>query len=109
MVLTRELNVRINESNFSYFEKYGYDVCLGETIKIPIDLLSHGSQFIIACECDGCGVRKDVIFKNYIKYGNSWGQYFCRKCSEEKRKKTLRDRFGVECPKQIKKKILKYD
>ena len=54
------------------------------------------------CKCDACGVEKEVIFKNYIKYGNTWGVYYCRKCSESKRKKTLRKNFGVDYPIQNK-------
>jgi len=108
MILTREILIKINESNYSYYEELGYDVSIGETLEIPIELLSTGSHYKIECKCDGCGVHKDVIFKNYVKYGNRWGEYFCRKCSESKRKATLVKNFGVEYPiqnKDIKKKI----
>jgi len=110
MILTREILIKINESNYSYYEELGYDVSIGETIEIPIEFLSTGSHYKIECKCDGCGVQKDVIFKNYIKYGNRWGEYFCRKCSENKRKATLIQNFGVEYPIQnseIRKKIKK--
>jgi len=83
----------------------GYDVSIGETIVIPIELMSRGSQYKIKCKCDGdgCDVIKDVIFKNYVKYNNKWGHYFCRKCSEKKRKETLRRNFGVDYPIQNRK------
>jgi hypothetical protein len=48
----------------------------------------------------------DFIYKNYIKYGNDFGTYYCRKCSEHKRKKSLQMSYGVEYPIQN-KKILK--
>jgi len=102
MILTREIEIKINESNYQYYEDLGYDVTIGETIKIPIDLISKGSHYKITCKCDECGVEKEVIFKNYIKYGNGWGEYYCRKCSESKRKKTLRKNFGVDYPIQNK-------
>jgi hypothetical protein len=107
MIITREVAIKINESNFSYYENLGYDVMIGEDLSIPVELLSKGSHFKIECECDGCGVKKQVIFKNYIKYGNKWGEYFCRKCSEYKRKKTLRKNFGVDYPIQNKKVLNK--
>ena len=110
MILTREILIKINESNYSYYEELGYDVTIGETLEIPIELLSTGSYYKIECKCDGCGVQKEVIFKNYVKYDNRWGEYFCRKCSESKRKATLKENYGVEYPiqsKEIRKRIEK--
>lgn len=103
MILTREIKVKITESNYSYYEEMGYDdVILGELLIIPVELLSKGSQYRIDCKCDICGFEKSVIFKNYVKYGNNWGEYFCRKCSEFKRKKSLRESHGVDYPIQNK-------
>lgn len=110
MILTREASIKINESNYSYYEELGYDVTIGEKLIIPIELLSAGSHQKLSCQCDGCNCIKDVIFKNYIKYGNKWGEYYCRKCSESKRKKSLNLNYGVDYPiqsKEIKKKIQK--
>jgi hypothetical protein len=107
MILTRVIDIKINESNFQYYEDLGYDVTIGENIQIPIELMSKGSHYKITCKCDGCGIEKDVIFKNYIKYDNKWGEYYCRKCSEVKRKKTLRENFGVDYPIQNKKVLTK--
>ena len=102
MILTREINIKINESNYSYYEDLGYDVSMGEIITIPIELMSRGSHYKIKCKCDGCGVEKEVIFKNYVKYDNKWGEYFCRKCSEFKRKESLNKTHGVDYPIQNK-------
>lgn len=110
MILSREVSIKINESNFQYYDNLGYDVTLGEKLLIPIDLLSKGSHHKIKCKCDVCGIEKDVLFKNYVKYDNTWGEYFCRKCSEKKRKKTLRKNYGVDYPIQnedLKEKIKK--
>jgi len=98
MILTREIGVRITESNFSYYEDLGYEVFIGENLIIPIELLSKGSHYKILCKCDGCAIEKEVIFKNYISYNNNWGEYYCRKCSEYKRKNTLKKNLGVEYP-----------
>ena len=107
MIITREIKIKINESNFSYYENLGYDITIGEELLIPIELLSKGSHYKIICKCDDCNIEKEVIYKNYIKYDNSWGEYFCRKCSEKKRKKTLRENFGVDYPIQNKKVLQK--
>jgi len=107
MILTREIEIKINESNYQYYDDLGYDVAIGEIIKIPIELMSKGSHYKIKCKCDGCGVEKEVIFKNYVKYDNKFGEYYCRKCSEVKRKETLRKNFGVDYPIQNKKVLSK--
>ena len=107
MILTREIEIKINESNYQYYDDLGYDVSIGEIVKIPIELMSKGSHYKIKCKCDGCGIEKEVIFKNYVKYDNTWGEYYCRKCSEAKRKQTLRKNFGVDYPIQNKKVLNK--
>lgn len=109
MILTREITVRVTESNYQYYEDLGYDVSIGDDLLIPIELLSRGSHFKIKCKCDGegCDKEKEVIFKNYVKYNNRWGEYFCRKCSESKRKKSLQENYGVDYPIQNKKVLIK--
>jgi len=110
MIITREISIKISESNFQYFENLGYDLYIGDDLLIPIELLSKGSHYKIECKCDGCGIEKNVIFKNYVKYDNIWGFYYCRRCSEPKRKKKLIQNYGCEYPIQNKfllKKIQK--
>jgi hypothetical protein len=102
MILTREITIKVNTSNFQYFDDLGYDLLIGEEVSIPVELLSKGSHHKIKCKCDGCGIIKDVIFKNYVKYDNKWGLYYCRKCSEKKRKSSLLESHGVEYPIQNK-------
>lgn len=102
MILSREINIKIIESNYNYYDYLGYDVYIGEEIVIPVELLPKGSHYKIKCKCDVCGIEKDVIYKNYLKYDNVWGEYYCRKCSESKRKETLRKNFGVDYPIQNK-------
>lgn len=109
MILTRDILIKITESNYDYFLKLGYDdISIGNKINIPIELLPKGSNRIILCECDGCGIQKEIIYKNYIKYDNPWGMYYCRKCSEPKRKETLSNKYGVDYPLQSKLCMLKY-
>lgn len=107
MILSREINVKITESNYNYYDDLGYDVYISEEIVIPVELLPKGSHYKIKCKCDTCGIEKEVIYKNYLKYDNNWGDYYCRKCSEVKRKETLRKNFGVDYPIQNKKVLEK--
>lgn len=109
MIITREIEIKILDINIEYYNNLGFEVYVGDVINIPIELLSKGSHYKILCKCDGCGCEKEVSFKNYLKYGNEFGVYYCRKCSENKRKKTLKENYGVEYPLQnikiLKKRI----
>ena len=109
MILSREINIKITESNYNYYDYLGYDVYIGEEIVIPVELLPKGSHYKIKCKCDGidCVIEKEVIYKNYLKYDNNWGEYYCRKCSEKKRKETLRKNYGVDYPIQNSKVLEK--
>lgn len=110
MIISREIEIKVNVLNINYLRNLGYDIERGDLLLIPIELLSSGSHYKISCQCDKCGIVKDVMFKNYVKYGNRWGEYFCRKCSEDKRKKTLQLNHGVDYPiqnKEIRNKIVK--
>lgn len=107
MILTREIKIKIYESNYHYFDNLGYDISIGDVLNIPVELLSKGSHYKIKCQCDTCLIIKEVIFKNYVKYDNIWGFYYCRKCSEQKRKNSLMTKHGVEYPIQNKEILTK--
>jgi len=100
MIITTDILIKINESNLEYYESLGYNTEIGSDLSIPVGLLKNGSQYKILCKCDVCGVEKEVIYKNYIKYDNTWGEYYCRKHSEFKRKETLNKSHGVDYPLQ---------
>jgi hypothetical protein len=74
---------------------------------IPVELLSTGSHYKIDCKCDKCGITKEVIYKNYVKYDNKWVNIIVENVLKRKEKKLL-NKIGVEYPiqnKEIKKKI----
>ena len=102
MILTDKVYVRINESNYEYYAELkflNFDPVIGEIIIVPPALLSTGSHYKITCKCDECGAEKEIMYKNYLKYKNEkWGDYSCRPCSEDKRKKALKANIGVEYP-----------
>lgn len=60
MILTREANIKINQSNLSYFESLGYETNIGDCLTIPIELLSPGSHL----ESDG-KITLGGVFSRY--------------------------------------------
>jgi len=103
MIVCRFIKIKLDKSNIDFYRNLGFDNIKGDEIEIPIEFLKPNSHRYINCKCDNCEIIKKVMFKNYIKYKNKWGNYLCRKCSEFKRKKTLMINIGVEYPNQIKK------
>ena len=79
MILTEYVEVKVTIRNLEHFYNFGYTyIYLGCYIDIPVALMQRGSQQEITCKCDVCGIEKDVIYKNYVKYlgGQTWGTYF---------------------------------
>lgn len=89
--------ITINSSNYQHFKKLGYDVEEGYVRNVPIEHVMKSSHIDVLVSCDKCGQEKLMMYKTYNKYKNG---YFCRKCAEEKRKKTLMKNFKVEYPAQ---------
>lgn len=86
MIITEKIKILITYRNLEHWTKLGYSVYVGQTIEVPPALLSAGSNYLIKCKCDLCGIEKNVVFKNYISYGNTWNSYYCLRCSQDKRK-----------------------
>lgn len=103
MIITEQVLVRIGESNYIHYEELGYNIAIGDVISVPTSFLSSGSHYMITCKCDMCGTENQIMYKNYLKYKNDWGDYTCRPCSEDKRKLKLKETFGVEYPSQDEK------
>jgi late competence protein required for DNA uptake (superfamily II DNA/RNA helicase) len=101
MILTKNISIKITHTNFDHYNLYMDNILIGETYEIPVELISNGSHVKIECQCDNCSRVNEVIYKNYLKYYNiKWGQYYCRKCSEFRRKDTLMRNHGCEFPMQ---------
>jgi len=93
MFLTKKLAVTINPSNIKHFKKYFDNIEVKDEIVVNIDQLNKGSQFIINVQCDQCGLKKELKYKNYLGYGYINGDYLCRSC---KLKKNNQEKYGVD-------------
>ena len=53
MILTKNIDITINPSNFKHFKELGYlKIKKGSIINIPIVDLNCGSNYIINVKCD---------------------------------------------------------
>jgi hypothetical protein len=96
MIKEEKINVHISYRNITHYKKLGYDVKLHEMILInPTDLSPVSHQKITAV-CDVCGNEKIIVYHKYLENEKRCGYYGCKPCSNEKRKITSIERFGVD-------------
>jgi len=99
MLLTKEIEVRVNSQGVLY-EKKGYEiprikdkwgrlkVPLGSKIIVKVEDLPNGSNAKVDIECDGCGKKLEgIIWNDYLKCVKKDGTYYCHKCAKNDYKK----------------------
>jgi hypothetical protein len=83
-------------SNYKYYIELGYNVKYGDTITIPIKHLSKNSHIKIDTKCEICGCEKNIRYQDYNKNLKTLDYYCCKKCSIEKQKIILQEKYGVD-------------
>ena len=68
MILTKEVEVKVNNRNIKHFKKLGYkDIKKNKIINVPIKHMCRGSVKEIEVRCDICGDTKILKYQNYLK------------------------------------------
>ena len=97
MLLTKRLDIRINNTAVSYYKKLGYNCKIGDIINIPIKDLTKGSSYIVEVKCDKCECINQLDYGvYYIDTKGLSQEYYCKKCSNIRRKETCLKKFGVD-------------
>ena len=109
MIITKEVNIRINHTNINYYKNLGYDIKTSDIIIVPVEKLSKGSHAIIKVSCDDCGKEHEYLYNRYLDFleKNKYHKYFCYKCVIKSRDKTNLEKYGVKTTMQIKETIEK--
>ena len=95
MILEKEVEIRNNPKIKSFYKNIGLDVS-GKYIKVPLELLSKTSKVKITAICDVCTSKVSMCYYTYIIQTKYDGLKYCEKCSTIKRKKTIKEKYGVE-------------
>jgi hypothetical protein len=89
----------INSKNIEHYKNYVKDIKNGDLIEISPFFLMKGSHKKITAICcnNECCYEKILEYRRYYSYtkGNV-EEYYCKKCSYIKAKKTNLERYGVE-------------
>jgi len=96
MILTKEIKIKINSSNFKKYSSQFNDIKVGNEYLVSSNNLSKTSQAKINVKCDICGTEQTITYHSYIRNYNNQNFYTCHKCSVVKREKTCLKRYGVK-------------
>ena len=102
MLLTKEVEIKINNTSLKHYKSIGYNIKSGDIIKIPVEHLSNGSHCNVNVQCDLCGNVKTMNYKTFLKI-NTFNLHVCNKtkCKQEKIKISNLQKYGVEYSSQI--------
>ena len=97
MIKEKEVLIRINIRNRSYFENLGYLIDKEEIFVSVIDLLP-GSKFKVTAVCEICGSEKVLQYNKYLtnRNRNNKNYYSCFKCKTHVKEKTCIEKYGVK-------------
>lgn len=96
MLLTKEVEVKLNSSNMKHYKELGYYGNKGDVIIVPVEHLTHGSKVKIQVLCDYC--QNEIIeisYGSYIKRLHNVPKSACKKCSYLKSKECCLELYGV--------------
>lgn len=96
MILTKSIEIKINNRYVKYYINLGYNVKGGDIINIPIEHLMKTSHMNVDVKCDNCQLEKKISYRRYLLSFNNGDKYLCKKCSHLKTEATIFCKFGVK-------------
>ena len=96
MILTKEVEMKINNRYVKYYKDKGYDVKGGDEIIVDVKDLPNNSHINVNCICDICSAETSIKYYNYCNNISNGGYYVCNKCKKIKIEKTNLERYGVK-------------
>lgn len=102
MILTNEIEIKINTKNIKHYKDLGYECELKDIIIVKSIDIIKGSHKIVDVKCEICNSESKLKIVKYWENREKYNFYSCKKCSGEKRKMTNLDKYGVEYISQTK-------
>lgn len=101
MILTENIDIKMNSKWISRYREIGYKCRVGDIISVNILDLPKNSHAIVCVMCDICGNEKNLKYQVYNKNLTKYNFYGCSiKCSDIKYRKTCIEKYGVESSSQ---------
>lgn len=83
MLLTKEVDYKVNTRSLKYYRDLGYICNVGETIKVKIEDLKPYSLSKVEYQCDKCGEIIELPFRSFSHSHKINDKTFCVKCANE--------------------------
>jgi hypothetical protein len=86
MLLTKEVEIKVNAKNIEWYNKKGYISNLRDIITVKIEDLSKGCKVPIEYECDNCKTVITIAFTDFVRRHISNEKHYCSDCTRKKPK-----------------------
>ena len=89
MIISKDVEINITSRYIAYYKNLGYNVKVGDRIKIKVcDLMKTSHQYVDVI-CDECNASGSTQYRRVIDKE----KYLCNKCA---RHKTIKEKYGVD-------------
>ena len=84
MLLTKRLKIKWFPANKKHYVSLGYKFTnYGDEFEIDVNDLSKGSSQEVEIQCDYCGRKRNIIWKDYLQLRGD--TYCCPNCIKHKK------------------------
>jgi len=106
MIVTKNIEIKLNQFNYHHYERLGYKTDGKESILVDIKDISKSSSLRIESMCDICGKIKSLTHVKYTKNISHGGFYACSNlCAKVKVESTNIEKYGAKYPLQSPDKV----
>jgi len=96
MILTKEVEVKLNNKNINHYRSLGIQCIYGDVILVPVSFLSRYSKYRIKVKCDVCGLENELSMQKYNQNVERGDIYTCKSCNNITLKKSLLEKYGFD-------------
>jgi len=104
MLITKEVEIKVNTRVVTYFRNLGYITGRNKMLVVPIEHLNKGSHSVVEVSCDICGEINNIPYRSYLTIIDFDSKYYCRlnKCFTKKVRLGTIEKYGVENTSKLK-------
>ena len=83
MLLSKEVEVKINKKNLDWYKSKGYNCELRDIITINVSDLVPNSRLMVEYRCDECNSIKEIAYTSFTKRHKNKDNHYCVECANK--------------------------